>query len=77
MPDDYQETMEKYLCYVGTTYGMRERASIEAGKYTVIEFPKYREFDLEADRLTFLYILYIQRRDGLRRPKKITTSTFV
>jgi len=61
--DDYQETMEKSLCYVGTTYGMSERASIEAGKYTLIEFPDYREFDSEAGRLTFLYNLsYSEKR---------------
>jgi len=48
---------------VGTTYGMSERASIEAGKYTVIEFPDYGEFDSEADRLTFLYNLsYLEKR---------------
>jgi len=55
---------------------MSERASIEAGKYTVVEFPDHREFDSEADRLTFLYNLsYFQKRDDSRKTRKITKST--
>jgi len=42
---------------------MSERASIEAGKYTVVEFPDHREIDTEANRLTFLYNLsYSEKR---------------
>jgi len=50
---------------------MSERASIEAEKFTVVELPDHREFDSEADRLTFLPLLsLVFRKETIRERRR-------